>query len=443
MKSWQRIAAGGLCVLGGFFANPRQAHAQHGVFLSGGGPVQRSMGGAATANPIDSLGAAFWNPATLSGLPHNDMTFGVELLIPHTDLFSSIPPNFLGPGVPPVTFSDTSHSDTGTMIVPNVGVAYRLADSNLTLGLGVISAAGFGVNYPASFTNPVLTPPGPIGLGLGNVYSNLQVYQIVPSISLQVNERLSIGVSPIVSLANLRLNPLIFAAPDDANGDTFFTYREATHNHNQWGGGFQVGVFWQGPACWNFGVSFKSPQWFETFRFNTVDELGLPREDTIRFDLPWIASVGVAYTGLERWTFAGDVRYIDYRNAEGFDASGFAPDGSVRGIGWDSQVVVTGGMQYQVSDRLSVRMGYSYNNNPQDSSVALFNVGAPTILEHTIGTGASWSLSECLVVSFAYLYAFENEVEGPLVFPGGAAPGTVVRSRVSADAFVLGMTVKY
>lgn len=443
MRSWKRIAACGVCSVAGWFAAAEPAQAQHGVYLSGGGPVQRSMGGAATANPLDSLGAAFWNPATLSGLPRNDMTFGVELLVADTDLFSSIPPGLFGPGIPPVTLSGTTHSDTGTIVVPNIGVAHRLADTNLTLGLGVISAAGFGVNYPASFTNPVLTPPAPVGVGLGNVYTNLQVYQIVPSASLQVTDRLSIGVSPIVSIANLRANPLILAAPDDANGDTFFTYRDGTHNYNQWGAGFQVGVYWRGPACWNFGASFKSPQWFETFRFNTVDELGLPREDKIRFDLPWIGSVGVAYTGFERWIFAGDVRYIDYRNAEGFDAGGFNADGSVRGLGWDSQVVVTGGLQYQVSERLSVRMGYSYNNNPQDGAVAFFNLGAPTILEHTIATGASWNLTDCLVFSFAYLHAFETEVEGPLVFPLGAAPGTLVRSQVSADAFVMGMTVKY
>jgi long-chain fatty acid transport protein len=401
------------------------------------------MGGASTANPIDSLGAAFWNPATLSGLPHNEVTFGVELLIAHTDVFSSIPANLFGPGIPPVPVSGSTHSDTGTMVVPNIGVAHRLADTDLTLGLGVISAAGFGVNYSSSFTNPALTPPPPVGLGLGNIYTNLQVFQIVPSASWQMTDRLSIGVSPIVNVANLRANPLILAAPDDANGDTFFTYRDATHNYNQWGAGFQVGLYWTGPACWNFGVSFKSPQWFETFRFNTVDEAGLPREDKIRFDLPWIGSVGVSYTGFERWTFAGDVRYIDYRNAEGFDDAGFNPDGSVRGLGWDSQIVVSTGVQYQVSDRFSVRMGYSYNNNPQDEAVAFFNVGAPTILEHTIAAGASWSLTECLLLSVAYLHAFDSEVEGPIVTPFGTAPGTLVRSRVSADAFVMGMTVRY
>ncbi|MDA1052767.1 MAG: hypothetical protein O3C40_20120, partial [Planctomycetota bacterium] len=39
-----------------------------GVFLTGVGAVNRSMGGAATAAPIDAMGALHWNPATISGL---------------------------------------------------------------------------------------------------------------------------------------------------------------------------------------------------------------------------------------------------------------------------------------------------------------------------------------------------------------------------------------
>ncbi len=38
-------------------------HAQFGTAVSGTGPINRSMGGAATAAPIDAAGALFWNPA--------------------------------------------------------------------------------------------------------------------------------------------------------------------------------------------------------------------------------------------------------------------------------------------------------------------------------------------------------------------------------------------
>jgi len=423
--------------------SPGTVGAQHGVILSGGGPIQRSMGGTATANPLDTFGALYWNPATLSALEQNELTFSGEVLMARSRLQSILPANSFGRGVPGATLSGSTDSDSGSMILPNVALTHHIEDSCVTLGFGVISAAGFSANYPASFTNPILTPPAPAGLGLGRAFAELQVLQIVPSMSVRVTDRFSVGFSPIVNFASLKANPLLLSPPDDANGDTFFTYHNGTHTNWHWGAGFQIGAYYEGPQGWNFGASFKSPQWFETFRFNSVDERGFPRVDTARFDLPWIGSVGLSYTGFADWVFAADLRYVDYRNAEGFGDSGFLPTGAVRGLGWDSQIVVALGAQYRVSDRLTVRGGYSYNDNPQEGDVAFFNVASPTIIEHTAYTGATWKCTEALLFSLAYVHAFQNEVEGPITLAAGAIPGSLARSTVSADAVVMGFTVKY
>src|SRR5206468_4978926 len=78
------------------------ARAQHGLVLSGGGAVNRSMGGSATAAPLDAIGALFWNPATLSGLKSSELSIGAEALFPHPKVESSLRPNSFGPGLPPV-----------------------------------------------------------------------------------------------------------------------------------------------------------------------------------------------------------------------------------------------------------------------------------------------------------------------------------------------------
>ncbi|MFO0969989.1 MAG: outer membrane protein transport protein [Gemmataceae bacterium] len=438
----RRLIAWGFVVLA-FAVVPGAAQAQQGVILNGGGPVSRSMGGVGAANPVDSLSCLFWNPAGLSALPQNEMTFGSEFIWAHPRLFSLLPANTFGRGLPPITLGGESTSESGVMLMPNFGLAHHVEGSDVTLGLGVLSAAGFSANYPASLFNPVLTPQPPNGFGVGRLYAELQVVQVVPTVSLQLTDRLSVGFSPIIDIANLRASPLLVAPPDDANGNGFFTYPDGEQTRWHWGAGFQIGVYYSGCNGWNFGASFKSPQWMDTFRFNTVDELGRPRADSARFDLPWIASVGASYTGFEHWIFAADLRYIDYRNAEGFDDTGFQANGAVRGLGWDSQFVIAAGAQYQLSDRLALRAGYSFNNNPQDASVAFFNVAAPTILEHTVYTGFSYNLSQCLTLSVAYIHAFESSVEGPLTLPVGAIPGTSVRSSVSADAATFGFTVRY
>src|ERR1019366_6663264 len=140
-----------------------------------------------------------------------------------------------------------------------------------------------------------------------------------------------IGGGPTLTMANLRADPPFLAVPN-ANG----AYPPGAHSRTTWGGGFQLGAFYKADNGWNFGASFKSPQWLDAFHFQTVDQFGLPRESAFRFDIPMIASVGVGYTGFDRWTLALDLRYVDFNNTEGFKQSGFAPTGMVQGLGWRS-----------------------------------------------------------------------------------------------------------
>ena len=404
------------------------ARAQFGITQSGAGPINRSMAGASTAAPLDASGALYWNPATISGLQQSELEFGSEILYPETRLSSRIPG--LGAG--------SDRGDDGVFIVPSVGLVYKPECSQWTFGMGLVAAGGFGTNYPASRTNPILTAQPPFGVGLGSVYSNFQLLQLVPTASLQLTPHLSVGMAPTVDLANLSADPGVLSAPNP-NGQ----FPSVTHGHTTWGAGFQAGAYYTTDAGWNFGASFKSPQWFEPFRYYTTDSRGRPETLKLHFDYPMIVSVGTAYTGMEGWTFAGDLRFIDYHNANGFQTAGFGANGAVRGLGFDSIFVAAVGAQYQATDALSVRMGYSYNTNPIPNENTLFNAASPVILQHTLYAGASYKVTPAFVLSMAYAHAFDNSITGPLVTPAGPVPGSSVTSQVSADTFMFGATVKF
>jgi long-chain fatty acid transport protein len=371
------------------------------------------------------------------------MEFGIEALYPQATLSSNLPANSLGLGIPPIGLSGSNRSDNGIFPLPTVGIVYRPCDSSLTYGLGFFAVGGFATNYSASTNNPILTPQPPKGLGLGPISADLQVYQMVPTVSWQVTERLSVGFAPTVSMAYLRADPFFVAPPDDANGDKFGTYPPGTHTRMTWGAGVQAGVYYKTDNGWHFGSSFKSPQWFETFRYNSTDELGNPRTLKFRLDYPLMVSAGTAYTGFPRWTLASDVRFIDYHNTAGFSQTGFDSNGAVKGVGWDSIFAVAVGAQYQATDCLSLRAGYSFNTNPIGSGVTSFNVASPLILQHTVYVGSSYQLAGNFLVSIAYAHAFENSEQGPILTPLGAIPGSSVQSKVYADTVMLGATVKF
>ena len=440
-----RVCAASLLL---FLAIPGMARAQ-GIALSGVGPINRSMAGTATAAPIDAAGAIMWNPASISGLERSEMEFGLELLLPTESISSSIEPGALGGGFPPVRLSGSDYGEPGVSSIPTVALVHKVKNSRWTYGLGMFGVAGFQVNYAASSTNPVLLPqnntPGGAG-GLGRVYAQAEYFQIVPTASYAVSEKFSFGFSPTITMARLAADPLVFAPPDDADGSGVATYPSGRGSRYSWGAGFQLGAYYITDNCWRFGFCFKSPQWFEPIRFNTENELGYPRYESLRLDYPMILSLGTSYSGIQNWLFACDVRYFDYANTAGFgDPAAFDPtNGRVTGFGWKSILSVHTGVQYRASDRLYLRMGYQYNDNPINSEAVFFNIASPLTIQHVVSTGLSYHLTDNLICSIAYLHGFENRCTGAIVNPvAGALAGTSVTTATSADALSMGFSLRY
>ena len=62
----------------------------------------------------------------------------------------------------------------------------------------------------------------------------------------------------------------------------------------------------------------------------------------------------------------------------------------------------------------------------------------PLIVQHVLSAGFSYDLTGNLAFAVAYVHGFENATGGP-----GPLPGYSVASKVSADAFGMGFTLRY
>lgn len=419
-----------------WIATAAQLTQAQGVFLPSVGPVNQSMGGVATATPIDAVGAINYNPATLSALKSSEVSFGLGLVLPTANLSSQFGP-----------FSGKSGSESGVCAVPTIAIAHRSQESPWTLGLGIFGIGGFSTNYSASNplaggTNPVLFPQA-FG-GMGRLHSKGEIYQIIPTASLAITEKLSVAFSPTITLAQVSVDPL-FMAPPDALG----IYGPGSGSRLSWGAGFQLGAFYITEYNWQLGASVKSAQWFEPFRFHSQDSLGFPVLDKVNLMLPTIVSLGVSYTGFERLTCGIDFRYFNFTGADGFRQSGFNPaDFSVAGLGWKDIFSISKGVQYQWTPRVTLRGGYTYNENPISQGQSFFNVQTPLIIQHWLSCGFSLKLTANIAANLAYTHGFRNQVSGPLYSPlppfnGGPIPGTSVTNEVSADIVNAGMTVVF
>jgi long-chain fatty acid transport protein len=291
------------------------------------------------------------------------------------------------------------------------------------------------VNFPGDVNNPILAPTGPLNqFILGPQAASLLVLGLTPTVSAQVTDRLAVAAGPMVDISLVSFDPAFFGPTSQANPLAPRQFPTGSHTRPFWGGGFKVGTTYKITEQLYAGFSYMSKQWFETWRFNARDANGNPIEYSTSFSLPQIFSLGLAYSGIERLLLAADVRYFDYA---GTDLLGTRPvDG---GAGWRSIWSVAVGSRYCVTDRLSVQVGYVFNENPISSNLTLFNTELPAITMHTISAGTYFQINESIGLSLAYIHGFNNTVSGsvtPLL-------GTTTAIQSEYDSFAFGLHIAF
>jgi len=365
-----------------------------GIAFTGVGPVNRSMGGAGTAAPLDALGALHGNPSSIGALSTNELSFGLELMNPDIRLRSDIGP--------------TVEGRSGWSVIPSMGWVHHIEGSPMTMGLGIYQIGGFKNHVPSNAI-----------FGGDSGYASSEIYQIAPSLSYQVTEHIAVGLAPTATAMTLNFDPIGPSAISPA-------VTPGQGNPMQWGGGFQTGVFYQGDLGFHAGLTLKSKQWIQEQKM--ITPTGTIHFD---FDYPWIVSAGLAYTGFHNWVFAIDGRYIDYEHTDGFED-----------FGWKNVLAGAIGIQYQFNPQWSARVGYNFNQSPITSNNIGLNLLDPLIQTQNVSAGATYQFSATVDFNIAYVYLVNNSVTGPLESPPFPA-GSRVTHELSAHSIIAGITVHY
>jgi len=326
----------------------------------------------------------------------------------------------------PVLGDVDADSQHDVYVIPAIGLSIPI-NLKWRFGLAAYGNSGLGVDYRNKLGYPGLYP-SPTGYWLDTEY---QVMKFAPSISYLVNDHFSAGAALHIDYANL----------DFGEG--------ASHGY---GVGIQLGALYKtGPM--SFGISYISPQKVTHKRvFDFDGNPDMKRED---FDLesPQNLAFGVAFQPNSRLLIEGDVKWINWGNADGY-----------KDFEWDDQWVFAVGAQYKATPKLALRIGYSYAEQPIDEkgqvpwmprTVQGYNLvggqtnfsnfkilGLPAIVESHIGLGAGYDFSDTLSLNASFVHAFENDISETVI--NGYGPTDITfKSKLYENSFEFGLTKRF
>jgi long-chain fatty acid transport protein len=413
-----------LAFLGTHILITRTAHALNGPQFIGFSAESTALAGSGHVAVADTS-AINTNPAALSLIQGTrfDVTAGfIQAFLHHSDVLGNT--NVAG--------------QNNAYAIGNLGMATRLASvRGLTIGAGIFTHGGFGSDYRNLTT----------AFGTQDAASSFFRYlKFAIGLSYEATEKLSFGIAPSVGYSDvsLRLFPGTSALPSPGlpNGFAGFNIRDSCARNGGLGslGGecpsdvvfaVKVGAMYRALPWLTVGATYTSPVSFNytggqaTLNFSSFG-LGTVNYDARVAGIKWPQQVDVSMAAkpTEQFTMTLTTSWINWASLNTVEITATNPSNPLAPaqvnlnlpFNWKDQVVIALGFFYSVmqesswkdKDRLVLRAGYNYSNNPipKDTLGPIW----PLINEHHFAGGVGYRFTERWAYDLAALYAPKSSV---------------------------------
>ncbi|WOE41390.1 OmpP1/FadL family transporter [Acinetobacter chinensis] len=379
------------------------ASATTGYFMHGYGVKAQGNAGTSIAQFQDALTIAS-NPAGLSWIGSR-VDAGLTVFSP--DRSSKISGNQYG--------ANGSYDGNGRkyFVIPDIALNHEINDQ-VALGLAVYGNGGMNTGYDknpyAAFGNT-----GSAGVDLTQVF-------VSPAVSWKYTDHQSIGIATNILYQRFEARGIGGFAGYSADGANLSNRGKDSST----GIGARIG--WAGhffDERLTLGANYSSK--IDADHFDKYRGLFAEQGD---FDVPESYGVGAAFKVTPKLTLAADVQRINYSDVDSvgntFDVAKLQQGhafGTAKGpgFGWDDINVYKVGASYQATPQLTLRAGYSHNDQPVQDSETFLNILAPGVIQDHVSIGATYNIDPHQEISVAYTHALEDEVEGAVspAFGGG------------------------
>jgi long-chain fatty acid transport protein len=414
----------------------------NGIYGNGIGAEAMSMGGAEVAWAADPLSAMTANPAGLGFLTNPEIDLGAAGAVLEGNFVSK---TGSGGGL-----------NSSLNALPEGAFAYPLKNVPITFGLSVAPQAGLLAHW-----NYIDPPPtgGTTSYGYQEDKSEIILLRSALGVAWQINSKLSIGATAgLLYNQNDLVAPYIFQNLQSPVSPPANGAKTLLNLHTSgFGGDATVGVLFRATTNLQFGVFYQSESIINTSgdaSGNPYAQFGesLPfhYDAEVKNKFPQNASVGASWRFLSKFRASVQVDWIDW--ADAFDTLHISmSNGSNPGVNgalgssfrdnfplnWSSEFVYRAGLEYDVTENLALRIGYSYGQSPIPDSTLTPMTAAITEHVITAGVGYHWSHYKVEVAYQYYVPATQN------VGQSGLLSGEYSNSSTTVSAHVFALTTGF
>lgn len=420
-----RLAVAGssiLCILGAGLGMGGAAHAA-GFFLQDQGIRGVGRAHAGDAAIADDASTIFFNPAGMTNLKHAEFDFGMNVIMPHTDVGNSgttaVTP--ASGGTVPVAGNDGGNPFSPTP-VGHLYLAYPMRDSRTWVGFGLSSPFGLNDRYK----------PGWFGR-YDSTKSVLKTIDIAPTVAYRLTDYLSVGAGLDVQYASAKLEN---ALPDSLNagGPTAATDGAFRASGDSWSTGFNVGALITPAEGTRIGLAYRSAVTQNVHGDSHITDLTGPLAAlngttgfSAKVDLPDIATLAIAHDLTPDLTLLGHVMWFGWSRFKEirlrFDNGN--PDGVTPENYRDTWAVAVGA-EYALTPKWHLRGGFQYDETPSVNGFR--DTRIPDGTRYWLSAGASYAITPGLDADLSVAHVLFSNEDINLIrkfYAGGALASTV------------------
>ena len=335
---------------------------------SGWGGRSTGMGGAGVA-AVDDTAAMIYNPAAITRIKHERIDIGLGIIRGWNRVFTN-------------DYNDKEKCSHKLYVAPQTGYICNLDDSPFTIGIGAFFTYGAGAEW--EYVTPYFG-------GKRSSKSKVGILKLTPTIAYSMSPELSIGLCFDICYGQCMLKGVYGPAYLDIDTADNFGY------------GFAIGLLYEPTNRLSLGLSYTSETYLSDLKSDSasleIAGVGLWHYDDAKivdFQQPCDLAIGIAYYLTDHLLLGFDASWQNYsdvmKELKVKLTDGTGPDQNiVIPTGYNDVYSFYLGLDYQLTEHLSLRTGFSYDSKmiPDNRLLPLVpSVGKGYV--PSIGFGYSW-----------------------------------------------------